>query len=147
MTETNVAEHTVCDGCKVLIERAEKAETTAESCLDFVHTLIPDLPAVTRLVEVLKPFLAILERPDSRNYVTTGFVFEKAGTRWSLTAQREDGATPSEHIGKLRAALEAAEAALSDIGDGDREPGDDMAWCERRAAQALPEVRAALAPL
>jgi hypothetical protein len=43
-----------------------------------------------------------------------------------------------------RAALKTAEAALSDIGDSDREPGDDLAWCERRAAQALPEVRAAL---
>lgn len=44
----------------------------------------------------------------------------------------------------LRAALVLAEAALSDIGDADREPGDDVAWCERRAAQALPEVRQAL---
>ena len=43
-----------------------------------------------------------------------------------------------------RAALKTAEAALSDIGDADREPGDDLAWCERRAAQALPEVRKAL---
>jgi hypothetical protein len=44
----------------------------------------------------------------------------------------------------LREALKTAEAALADIGDADREPGDDLAWCERRAAQALPEVRAAL---
>jgi hypothetical protein len=43
-----------------------------------------------------------------------------------------------------RAALKTAEAALADIGDSDREPGDDLAWCERRAAQALPAVRAAL---
>jgi hypothetical protein len=43
-----------------------------------------------------------------------------------------------------RAALKTAEAALSDIGDSDREPGDDLAWCEARAAQALPAVRAAL---
>ena len=46
----------------------------------------------------------------------------------------------------VRAALKAAEAALSDIGDADREPGDDVAWCEKRAALALPQVRAALAP-
>lgn len=45
----------------------------------------------------------------------------------------------------LRKALVIAEAALADIGDADREPGDDLAWCEARAAQALPEVRAALA--
>jgi hypothetical protein len=44
----------------------------------------------------------------------------------------------------LRNALKTAEAALADIGDADREPGDDLAWCERRAAQALPAVRAAL---
>jgi hypothetical protein len=43
-----------------------------------------------------------------------------------------------------RAALKTAEAALADIGDADREAGDDLAWCERRAAQALPAVRAAL---
>jgi hypothetical protein len=44
----------------------------------------------------------------------------------------------------LRSALKTAEAALADIGDATREPGDDLAWCERRAAQALPAVRAAL---
>jgi hypothetical protein len=44
----------------------------------------------------------------------------------------------------LRSALKIAEAALADIGDATREPGDDLAWCERRAAQALPEVRKAL---
>ena len=44
----------------------------------------------------------------------------------------------------LREALKTAEAALADIGDATREPGDDLAWCERRAAQALPAVRAAL---
>jgi hypothetical protein len=43
-----------------------------------------------------------------------------------------------------RATLGIAEAALADIGDADREPGDDLAWCEQRAAQALPAVRAFL---
>ena len=42
-------------------------------------------------------------------------------------------------------ALVKAEAALADIGDAEREPGDDLAWCERRAAEALPVVREALA--
>lgn len=46
--------------------------------------------------------------------------------------------------GALTEALTIAEAALADIGDADREPGDDVAWCERRAAEALPIVRAAL---
>lgn len=42
-------------------------------------------------------------------------------------------------------ALVVAEAALADIGDADREPGDDLTWCENRAAKALPTVRAAIA--
>jgi hypothetical protein len=46
---------------------------------------------------------------------------------------------------ELLAALLKAEAALADIGDADREPGDDIAWCEARAAEALPVVRAAIA--
>lgn len=40
--------------------------------------------------------------------------------------------------------LQVAECALGDIGDADREPGDDVEWCEKRAAEALPKVRAAL---
>jgi hypothetical protein len=41
-------------------------------------------------------------------------------------------------------ALELAEAALADIGDADREQGDDLAWAEARAAQDLPRIRQAL---
>lgn len=41
-------------------------------------------------------------------------------------------------------ALQEAECALGDIGDADREPGDDVEWCEKRAAEALPKVREAL---
>lgn len=52
---------------------------------------------------------------------------------------------PPQDVGRLVDALRKAEAALADIGDADREPGDDLAWCERRAAEALPVVRAALA--
>ena len=44
-------------------------------------------------------------------------------------------------------ALVIAEAGLADIGDADREPGDDVAWCEARAAQALPETRSAITAL
>jgi len=44
-------------------------------------------------------------------------------------------------------ALVTAEAGLADIGDADREPGDDLAWCEARAAEALPKPRAAIAAL
>jgi hypothetical protein len=45
---------------------------------------------------------------------------------------------------ELIRALELAEAALADIGDADREPGDDIAWAEHRAAEDLPRVRHAL---
>jgi hypothetical protein len=38
-------------------------------------------------------------------------------------------------------ALSYAEAALGDIGDAEREPEDDLEWCERRAAEALPRIR------
>ena len=37
--------------------------------------------------------------------------------------------------------LAYAEAALGDIGDAEREPGDDLEWCEERAAAALPRIR------
>ena len=46
---------------------------------------------------------------------------------------------------ELIRALELAEAALADIGDAEREPGDDLAWAENRAAQDLPRIRAVLA--
>ena len=45
---------------------------------------------------------------------------------------------------ELIRALELAEAALTDIGDAEREPGDDLAWAEARAAQDLPRIRIAL---
>ncbi len=73
-----------------------------------------------------------------------------------LKARAVDGWTHPEEVAAdrarlvgerdgLRAALVSAEAALADIGDAQREPGDDMAWCERRAAEALPTVREAIA--
>ena len=40
--------------------------------------------------------------------------------------------------------LELAEAGLSDIGDAERELGDDLAWAETRAAQDLPRIRQSL---
>jgi hypothetical protein len=44
-------------------------------------------------------------------------------------------------------ALVTAEAGLADIGDADREQGDDVAWCEARAAAALEGPRAAITAL
>ena len=46
---------------------------------------------------------------------------------------------------ELIRALELAEAALADIGDAERETGDDLAWAEARAAQDLPRLRSILA--
>jgi hypothetical protein len=46
---------------------------------------------------------------------------------------------------ELIRALELAEAALARIGDAEREPGDDLAWAEARAAQDLPRIRRVLA--
>jgi len=44
-------------------------------------------------------------------------------------------------VEELLSVLQYAEAALADIGDAEREPGDDLAWCENRAAEALPRIR------
>ena len=56
-------------------------------------------------------------------------------------------AHPSPLLLNAMQALILAEAALSDIGDADREPGDDLAWCEARAALAIPACRKTLAEL
>jgi len=57
----------------------------------------------------------------------------------ALTQPEPEGPT------ELIRALELAEAALADIGDAERESGDDLAWAEARAAQVLPRIRAVLA--
>lgn len=77
----------------------------------------------------------------------------RGGAIWHTTDDLIAYAAPlGEEIARLQAqvdalagALACAEAALSDIGDADREPGDDVKWCEQRAAEAIPAVRAALA--
>lgn len=87
-----------------------------------------------------------------------GYVQMEEGTPVAFSFQRSDATGCTEPlvlqsdlaaaIARAEAAERAlviAEAALADIGDADREPGDDLAWCERRAAQALPKVRAAIA--
>lgn len=59
-------------------------------------------------------------------------------------ANKGTSMTKDEALRMALEALEYAEAGLADIGDADREPGDDLAWCERRAAQALPKTRATI---
>ena len=78
-----------------------------------------------------------------RTLAGSAWVPSRGGTTNEPMVLRVDA---ESEIYRLRTALATAEAALADIGDSDREPGDDMAWCERRAALALPEVRAALTP-
>lgn len=52
-----------------------------------------------------------------------------------------EGSELTARAERLAEALRVAEAALADIGDADREPGDDVEWCERRAALGLRRVR------
>jgi hypothetical protein len=44
-------------------------------------------------------------------------------------------------LSKILSDLKSIEAALSDIGDADREPEDDVAWLENRAAVVIPTAR------
>lgn len=76
----------------------------------------------------------------------------EAAGKWAVLEDAADELDrQAAELVRLRAEVEAlredlryAEAALADIGDADRETGDDLAWCERRAAKALPRVRAAI---
>ncbi len=58
-----------------------------------------------------------------------------------------DYATTSKLLQQALDALIIAEAGLADIGDADRELGDDLAWCEARAAKALASPRQAIKDL
>ncbi|GGX30339.1 hypothetical protein GCM10007242_41180 [Pigmentiphaga litoralis] len=78
-------------------------------------------------------------------YTTVWHAWDYDSPPDAAIASKALDAQPSGNAGELEKALRLAEAALADIGDADREPGDDVAWCERRAAQALPAVRAAIA--
>lgn len=49
--------------------------------------------------------------------------------------------TVSDTESELISTLQLAEAALADIGDAEREPGDDIIWAEKRAGEVLPKIR------
>jgi hypothetical protein len=68
-------------------------------------------------------------------------LLDRVGVALRLARTEPEPKGPTELI----RALELAEAALADIGDAEREPGDDLAWAEARAAQDLPRIRAVLA--
>lgn len=74
----------------------------------------------------------------TRSHTASQYVAQWMGWRAARASQ------PAGVPDAVWRALATAEAALADIGDADRDPGDDVAWCEARAAEALPEVRATL---
>jgi len=79
---------------------------------------------------------------EGHAYDECGFrIHDEVGFARALLARWGRAYVPPELI----RALELAEAALADIGDAEREPGDDLAWAEARAAQDLPRIRAVLA--
>lgn len=65
--------------------------------------------------------------------------------RRAVTEREARLATPSPCAPTPLEALMVAEAALADIGGADVATGVSVGWCESRAAEALPCVRAALA--
>ena len=85
----------------------------------------------------------------SDNYFTAVFKNLTVEQRLALADHGHISATSYSHAfddrDELLAALQHAEAALADIGDAEREPGDDLTWCENRAAQALPRIRKLIA--
>jgi hypothetical protein len=85
----------------------------------------------------------------SDTYFTVVFRNPALEERRELTYHEKFSAGSYSHaihdVSELLDALKFAEAALSDIGDADREEGDDLAWCENRAAMALPRIRRLLA--
>lgn len=97
-----------------------------------------------------KPLSAEMATPRTESMIDSCGDYEKAWhyrgrfAEFARSLECESTRLRSERDA-LREALKKAEAALADIGDADREPADDLAWCEKRAAQALPIVRAALA--
>lgn len=88
---------------------------------------------------------ALLLAEEAAKLAFAHLLQEKNEIARSETSLRRSLEIALEQNRALRRALFTAEAALSDIGDADREPGDNLAWCERRAAEHLPEIRAALA--
>jgi hypothetical protein len=84
---------------------------------------------------------------NSDKYFTIVFKDLTQDERLSLSNDYQDklSASSYSHVmvdrDQLLDVLSYAECALGDIGDADREPGDDLEWCEERAAKALPRVR------
>jgi hypothetical protein len=108
---------------------AAKLSLSADAELERVNTLLLDTE------------MSLKDAQDERDDALA----DAESWRQQADARIDDALRFANERDELRAALEIAEAALADIGDADREPGDDVAWCEARAAEALPAARAALA--
>jgi hypothetical protein len=100
-------------------------------------TTSEDTSDVYRTVELLRALSAERDAAQGDNRILRT---EKHADAEAIATLRDINAEND----RLRVALKISEAALSDIGDADREDGDDLAWCERRAAKAIPTARAAL---
>jgi hypothetical protein len=118
----------------------------------------PEEPTDEELRQLWRELYAFHDGPTSGDVVE---IARAVLSRWGLPAAEPEG-TITEPRGcptpgacscptapfappELIRALELAEAALADIGDAERESGDDLAWAEARAAQDLPRIRAVLA--
>ena len=91
-------------------------------CAAEIHALRAQLNAVKHQYDIAEIEHDILRKNDIQE-------------RLRRLAAAEIVALRAENL-KLYAELHTAEAALADIGDADRNPGEDVAWCEARAAQA-----------
>jgi len=84
---------------------------------------------------------------NSDKYFTIVFKDRTKDQRLTLSNDYPDNisAASYSHVmddrDQLLDVLSYAECALGDIGDAEREPGDDLEWCEERAAEALPRIR------
>ena len=119
------------------------ADQELEACCEWIPKATPwdaeQLRAARRpkLNEITDRTAAALAQPEPEGAIT-----EPRGcpTPGACSCPTAPFAPP-----ELIRALELAEAALADIGDAEREPGDDLAWAETRAARDLPRIRAVLA--
>lgn len=158
----------ICDlcGAKWADDRGGKPEFQWPDCVERAHEWLAQQPAAVDVAMVRDA-----ERSIPAN-LTTAKDAEIARERWlreraedrcvavedqreALRAEVEEWKRVASAQAKLHGeaetraerleeALRVAEAALADIGDADREPGDDVAWCERRASEPLPMIRALL---
>jgi hypothetical protein len=130
----------------------------AEEAHTYLAQPEPEGPTDEELRQLWRELYAFHDGPTSGDVVE---IARAVLSRWGLPAAEPEG-TITEPRGcptpgacscptapfappELIRALELAEAALADIGDAERESGDDLAWAEARAAQDLPRIRAVLA--